>query len=46
MNLALRLEDVPADPVTGSKLAVGSVLGLSWNVFRVEGGVGRVVFED
>ena len=46
VNLALRLEDVPADPVTGSKLAVGSVLGLSWNVFRVEGGVGRVVYED
>jgi hypothetical protein len=46
VNLALRLEDVPADPVTGSNQTVGSVLGLSWNVFRVEGGVGRVVFED
>lgn len=46
VNLALQLEAVPADPVTGSSMTVGSVLGLSWNVFRVAGGVGRVVFED
>jgi hypothetical protein len=46
VNLAMRLEDVPADPVTDSSLTVGSVLGLSWNVFRVEGGIGRVVYED
>lgn len=46
VNLAMRLDAVPADPVTGSKQAEVSVLGLSWNVFRVAGGVGRVVFED
>jgi hypothetical protein len=46
VSLGLLLADVPADPVTGSRQTEGSVLGLSWNVFRVEGGVGRVVFED
>jgi hypothetical protein len=46
VSLGMTLADVPVDPVTGTDLTVGSVLGLSWNVLRVEGGVGRVVFAD
>ena len=44
--LNMQLDEVLADPATGTKQAEASVLGLSWNVLRVEGGVGRVLFES
>jgi hypothetical protein len=43
--LTAALADVLADPATGTKQAEASVLGLSWNVLRMEGGVGAVRFE-
>ena len=42
--LAMQLEDVPLDPVSDTNQAEATILGLSWNVFHVEGGVGRLLF--
>ena len=46
VQLNMQVEDVPADPVTGNKHAYVEVLGLSWNVFQIEGGRGMLKFAD
>lgn len=44
--LNMRLEAVPADPATGSTEAAATVMGLSWNVFDIRDGAGRLRFTD
>jgi hypothetical protein len=45
-TLLLDLVDQPPDPTTGSNQAFASVLGLSWNVFEIRDGVGRLKYAD
>jgi hypothetical protein len=46
VQLNMQLNDVPADPVTGDRNAGVEVMGLSWNVFQIEGGRGVLKFAD
>ena len=45
-TLSLELIAQPPDPTTGSNQAFASVLGLSWNVFEIRDGVGRLKYAD
>lgn len=46
VQLNMQLEEVPVDPVTGDNNAQAELLGLSWNVFQIEGGRGALKFTD
>jgi hypothetical protein len=45
-TLLLQLNDVPVDPAEASNQADATLMGLSWNVFDIRGGQGRLRFVD
>jgi hypothetical protein len=44
--LTMQLNDVYTDPMSDSRQAFASVLGLSWNVFTIRDGYGSLLYSD
>jgi hypothetical protein len=44
--LNLTFNDVPVDPMTGTRITYGFVVGNSWNVLDIEGGVASLRFPN